>query len=75
MDWQNAIKWENIETSKVLYLDKTGFYALFAGKSDASNNKWVENKLLYIGQSSEQTLRKRIRQPHQAYDLRQQVAD
>jgi hypothetical protein len=68
VDWKNTISWDGLETSNNPYLDRHGFYVLFAGKWDASESQWVNINLLYVGKAYDQTLRKRIKQPHQGYD-------
>jgi hypothetical protein len=48
-------------------LDDNGFYAILGGSWDESSNKWTGIRLLYIGQAYAQTIRERVKQPHDSY--------
>jgi len=54
--------------SEYLHLDESGFYALYGGKVNQSDNRFDEAELLYIGQAYNQSIRERVKQEHPAYD-------
>ena len=62
----NASRLSNIDTSKLDYLDGKGFYAIYACVYNKDRNSITPKKLLYIGQAFEQTIRERLKQPHDA---------
>jgi hypothetical protein len=62
----NASRLSNIDNSKLDYLDEKGFYAIYACVYNKDRNSITPKKLLYIGQAFEQTIRERLKQPHDA---------
>jgi len=62
----NASRLSNIDNSKLDYLDGKGFYAIYACVYNKDRNSITPKKLLYIGQAFEQTIRERLKQPHDA---------
>jgi hypothetical protein len=62
----NASRLSNIDNSKLDYLDGKGFYAIYACVYNKDKNSITPKKLLYIGQAFEQTIRERLKQPHDA---------
>jgi len=62
----NASRVSNIDNSKLDYLDEKGFYAIYACVYNKDRNSITPKKLLYIGQAFEQTIRERLKQPHDA---------
>ena len=62
----NASRLSNIDNSKLDYLDEKGFYAIYACVYNKDKNSITPKKLLYIGQAFEQTIRERLKQPHDA---------
>jgi len=62
----NASRLSNIDISKLDYLDGKGFYAIYACVYNKDRNSITPKKLLYIGQAFEQTIRERLKQPHDA---------
>ena len=62
----NASRLSNIDNSKLDYLDQKGFYAIYACVYNKDRNSITPKKLLYIGQAFEQTIRERLKQPHDA---------
>jgi len=62
----NASRLSNIDISKLDYLDEKGFYAIYACVYNKDRNSITPKKLLYIGQAFEQTIRERLKQPHDA---------
>jgi len=58
----------NIALSTLDYLDQKGFYAIYASVYNKETKKVTHKKLLYIGQSFEQKIRDRLKQPHGADD-------
>ena len=61
-----ASRLSNIDNSKLDYLDGKGFYAIYACVYNKDKNSITPKKLLYIGQAFEQTIRERLKQPHDA---------
>jgi hypothetical protein len=69
VNWvQGVTRWPDISTAKSAFLDKKGLYAVLIGKWDENNKNWTNPKLVYIGQSLDQTIRQRLLQPHPAYE-------
>lgn len=61
------IRFSDVETAKLPVLDGAGLYAVLGAKHDSGKGGWLDYRLLYIGQSFDQSLRARIPQPHDAY--------
>jgi hypothetical protein len=73
IEWNShVIPYSNIQENENCCLDKNGFYMVLTGKYNVTTNKYTNIKLQYIGQAYDQSIRKRVPQPHVAYNEIQQ---
>ena len=63
---EQTTKKSYVPESTIQYLNDEGFYAIYIGVDSDKPGHVTLKKLLYIGQAYDQTIRKRIQQPHDA---------
>ena len=67
--WSNSlVKYSEIETSTVSFLDKQGFFCILSGMNGLRKEILDEIILLYIGQTFSHTLREKIIQSYEKID-------
>lgn len=65
INWEKGvIEYSTVEASGAKKLGYIGFYAILGGIYNQSKKMYLNITLLYIGQAYEQSLKKRIPQPH-----------